>query len=83
MKKVHCFGAPLARMEARIVLELLASQAPGLRLSAGPDPAFPANICFRGPRQLWVDWPGGGTPGWPADRQTWNRATPDTEYKPG
>jgi hypothetical protein len=49
-------------MEARIVLELLTSQAPGLRLSAGPALAFPANISFRGPRQLWVDWPR-GTPG--------------------
>ena len=72
-KGIHyCFGAPLARMEARIVLELLTSQAPGLRLSAGPAPDFPANICFRGPRQLWVDWPG-GTPGRAADRQTAQR----------
>ncbi|HTQ93580.1 MAG TPA: hypothetical protein VMK84_29215 [Streptosporangiaceae bacterium] len=53
-------------MEVRIVLELLTSRVPGLRLSAGPGPAFPANISFRGPRQLWVDWPG-GTPGQPAD----------------
>ena len=72
-KGIHyCFGAPLARMEARIVLELLTSQAPGLRLSAGPAPDFPANICFRGPRQLLVDWPG-GTPGRAADRQTAQR----------
>ena len=67
-KGIHyCFGAPLARMEARIVLELLTSRAPRLRLSAGPDPAFPANVSFRGPRQLWVDWPG-ETPGRPVRR---------------
>jgi hypothetical protein len=56
-------------MEVRIVLELLTVQAPGLRLSAGHAPAFPANVSFRGPRQLWVDWPG-GTPDRPAGRQT-------------
>ena len=68
-KGIHyCFGAPLARMEVRIVLELLTAQAPGLRLSAGPAPAFPANICFRGPRHLWVDWPRGALAR-PSDRE--------------
>ena len=50
------------------MLELLTAQAPGLRLSAGHDPAFPANISFRGPRQLWADWPG-EAPDLPPDRQ--------------
>ena len=52
--------------------------------SAGPAPDFPANICFRGPRQLWVDWPG-GTPGRAADRQTAERPLNigASRYSPG
>ena len=59
-KGIHyCFGAPLARMEARIVLELLTSRVHALSLCQGQVFTFPANISFRGPRELWVDWPGG------------------------
>lgn len=62
-KGIHyCFGAPLARMEVRIVLELLTSCVPALSLTAGQAFTFPANISFRGPRELWVDWPARSEP---------------------
>ncbi|MFD5559790.1 cytochrome P450 [Kitasatospora griseola] len=53
----YCIGAPLARMEARIALDLLAQRAPGMRLVEDQDFDFPANVSFRGPRKLLVDWP--------------------------
>ena len=57
-KGVHfCLGAPLARMEARIALELLTRKLPTLRLtdeSAERD-YFP-NITFRGPEALHLAW---------------------------
>ncbi|MBT2207475.1 MULTISPECIES: cytochrome P450 [Actinomadura] len=57
-KGIHfCLGAALARMEARIVLELLAERAPGMTLVEEQEYTFPANISFRGPRRLLVDWP--------------------------
>jgi cytochrome P450 len=49
-----CLGAPLARIEVRAVLELLTERAPDLRLVPDQELTFPANISFRGPRQLWV-----------------------------
>lgn len=49
-----CLGAPLARLEARVVFETLAERFPGLRL----DPSRPfvrAHVpFFRGLRELWV-----------------------------
>ncbi|MET7619226.1 cytochrome P450 [Streptomyces sp. NPDC005408] len=57
-KGIHyCIGAALARMEARIALDLLAQRAPKMRMVEGQDLTFPANISFRGPRRLLVDWP--------------------------
>ena len=56
-KGIHlCAGAPLARLEGRIVLDALADRMPGLRLAPGHDRRYPANISFRGPRELWVEW---------------------------
>lgn len=49
-----CLGAPLARMELRIVLERLTALAPDLELVPGQALAFPANVSFRGPRELWL-----------------------------
>lgn len=58
-KGIHyCIGAPLARMEARIALDLLAQRAPDMRLTQDQDFDFPANVSFRGPRSLLVEWPG-------------------------
>lgn len=56
-KGIHfCLGAPLARMQARIVLELLCKRLPSLRLVADQVLTFPPNISFRGPEHLWVEW---------------------------
>jgi cytochrome P450 len=57
-KGIHfCLGASLARMEARIVLDLLASRVPGMTIVKDQELTFPANISFRGPERLLVDWP--------------------------
>jgi len=57
-KGIHfCLGASLARMEARIVLDLLTRRVPDLQLVADQELTFPANISFRGPNRLLVDWP--------------------------
>ncbi|MEM9566181.1 MAG: cytochrome P450 [Actinomycetota bacterium] len=50
----HCLGAPLARLEARVVLEELTFRAPDLRL-ADQELDYPPIISFRGPRQLWLE----------------------------
>ncbi len=51
-----CLGAPLARLEARVVLEELATALPDLRLVPGQEYQFPPIIGFRGPRALHVEW---------------------------
>jgi cytochrome P450 len=52
----YCLGAPLARLEARIVLEELTQRLPGLRLTADQQFAFSPNTSFRGPDHVWVEW---------------------------
>jgi cytochrome P450 len=55
-KGIHfCLGAPLARMEVRIVLELLTRQAPDLTAVPDQDLTFPPNVAFRGPRRLLLE----------------------------
>jgi cytochrome P450 len=49
-----CLGAPLARMEARVVLETLLALAPGLRLVPGGF-RWQERVQFRGPGELLVD----------------------------
>jgi cytochrome P450 len=51
-----CLGAPLARLEARIVLEEVSSRLPSLRLVSGQALDFVPNISFRGPQSLHVEW---------------------------
>ena len=53
-------GAPLARLQAEILLSTLARQAPGLSLH--PDQAFPyeENLATRSPKQLLLDVPAAG-----------------------
>ena len=51
-----CMGQHLARVEARIVIEMLVARLPGLRLSEEQQWRFPPNISFRGPKELQVEW---------------------------
>jgi hypothetical protein len=51
-----CLGAPLARLEARVVLEELSACLPGLRLASGQRLRFQPNTTFRGPLSLLVEW---------------------------
>jgi len=52
----HCLGAPLARLEARVVLEELAARAPEIEL-ADQVLHYPPIISFRGPKELWLERP--------------------------
>jgi hypothetical protein len=56
-KGIHfCQGAPLARMEARVVFELLREMAPGMRIVPDQQFTFTPNVVMRGPNSLWVDF---------------------------
>jgi pyruvate,water dikinase len=51
-----CLGAPLARLEAKVVLEELTRRLPELRLVDGQPFDFTANSTFRGPAHVQVQW---------------------------
>ena len=56
-KGIHfCLGSGLARMEARIALELLSQRLPSLRLVSDQELSFFPNITFRGPDTLHLEW---------------------------
>ncbi len=56
-KGIHfCLGAGLARMEARIALELLSARLPSLHLAPDQIYEFFPNITFRGPDALHLMW---------------------------
>ncbi|MEZ5231046.1 MAG: cytochrome P450, partial [Acidimicrobiales bacterium] len=56
-KGIHfCLGSGLARMEARIVLELLSQRLPSLRLADDQHFDYFPNITFRGPNALHLEW---------------------------
>ena len=52
----YCLGAPLARLEARVVLEELTAALPSLRLVPDQTYAFSPIIGFRGPTAVHVEW---------------------------
>jgi cytochrome P450 len=52
----YCLGAPLVRLEARIVLEELSARLPSLRLTPGQTLRFQPNTTFRGPLSLLAEW---------------------------
>ena len=52
----YCLGAPLARLELKVILEELTRRLPTLRLAPDQTLTFPPNTSFRGPAQLWVEW---------------------------
>jgi cytochrome P450 len=52
----YCLGAPLARLELKVILEELTRRLPSLRLVAGQPRDFPPNTSFRGPARLLVEW---------------------------
>ena len=51
-----CLGAPLGRLEARVVLEELSARLPQLRLVPHQTLRFQPNTSFRGPLSLLVEW---------------------------
>ncbi|MFW2333507.1 cytochrome P450 [Ilumatobacter sp.] len=56
-KGIHfCVGNGLARMEARIALELLSQRLPSLRLAPDQQMSYFPNITFRGPDTLQLEW---------------------------
>ncbi|SEG83534.1 Cytochrome P450 [Thermomonospora echinospora] len=54
-----CFGAPLARLEARTALRALLDRLPGLRLDPARSSA-PRGLVFRKPQALYVEWDASG-----------------------
>ena len=51
-----CLGAPLARLEVKVVLEEVSARLPGLRIVPGQKLDYLPNTSFRGPRALRVEW---------------------------
>jgi cytochrome P450 len=51
-----CLGNPLARLEARVVLEEVSRRLPGLQLAPDIRYEYPKNISLRGPLALPVTW---------------------------
>ena len=51
-----CLGAPLARLELRVMLEELCRRLPQLELVPGQAWRYSPNTSFRGPRELLVRW---------------------------
>ena len=52
----YCLGAPLARLELRVILEEMTRRLPSWRLAPDQKWTFPPNTSFRGPAELWAEW---------------------------
>lgn len=57
-----CIGAPLARLETRVALEVLRERLPGLRIRPGFVPEYAPDFYFRFLKHLQLEWdpPGAG-----------------------
>jgi cytochrome P450 len=51
-----CIGAPLARLEGRVALEVITRRMPGLQLQAGFTPTYQPHPFLRGMAELPVTW---------------------------
>jgi cytochrome P450 len=51
-----CIGAPLARLEGRVALEVISTRMPGLQLQVGFDPTYQPHPFLRGMAELPVTW---------------------------
>lgn len=52
----YCIGAPLARLEVKLAMELLLKRLPNLRLAPGNAFSYVPNFLHRGPHRLLVEW---------------------------
>jgi cytochrome P450 len=52
----YCLGAPVARLEGKVALEVLSQRLPNLRFQPGQPVAYRPNLVFRGPEQLHLMW---------------------------
>lgn len=62
-----CLGAPVARLEMRVILEELARRLPHMEIASGQSFAYSPNTSFRGPDKVLVQWDPARNPV-PADR---------------
>ncbi|RZL81418.1 MAG: cytochrome P450 [Rhodococcus sp. (in: high G+C Gram-positive bacteria)] len=62
-----CLGAPLARLEMKIVLEEMSRRLPHIRLVPDQEFEYLPNTSFRGPQNLFVEWDPADNP-LPSDR---------------
>jgi cytochrome P450 len=51
-----CIGAPLARLETQIALEVLSQRLPNARLVPDQEPGYIPNLALRGFQQLLITW---------------------------